>query len=95
MASPSFLGCPLKLNDTGGRSLSSLLSDKCTVNRTMWDPDLPQSGTKQPVTPLDEDGGQQKRTSKGQEDNRSRRPATPEDEDEADAACKKRRGRQR
>lgn len=43
MASPSFLGCPLKLNDAEGRSLSSVLSDKCTVNRMMRDPDLPTS----------------------------------------------------
>lgn len=41
MASPSFLVCPLKLNDAGGRSLSSVLSDKCTVNRMMRDLDLP------------------------------------------------------
>lgn len=42
MASPSFLGCPLKLNDAGGRSLSSVLSDKCTVNRiTRRNPDPP------------------------------------------------------
>lgn len=41
MASPSFRGCPLKLNDAGGRSRSSVLSDKCTVNGMMRDPDLP------------------------------------------------------
>lgn len=74
MASPLFLGCPLKLNDAGGRSLSSVLSDKCTVNRTMRDPDLPQSRTKQPVTLLEEGGGsteEDERGARGQPEQRA------------------------